>query len=169
MKNVSLPLFSLILGASLTACTSMPFLAGSAATSTAYQSSSSQPNANNPNNPRTAQMAPGRMSTDSPSTIVAEASGAESGGLIGGNIEKSMDEIDRAKLTGALDHSVGKPVKWVNTHTKVSYVVVPTRKVVINGNPFCRHYTITASSGTRSRSISGTACVGSDGAWKVIK
>lgn len=164
MKNVSLPIISVILGASLAACTSMPFLGG---TTTAYQHTTSRPDANrmHMSDPR---MSANSMSTASPSTIIAEER-SEGSSMIGGNIERSMDEIDRSKLTSALDHSVGKSVKWVNSNTRVSYTVIPTKKVVINGNPFCRHYTITASSGTRSRTMSGTACVGADGAWKMIK
>jgi surface antigen len=80
----------------------------------------------------------------------------------------SMDSSDKSKMSHALDKPLGKSTHWVNESTGVAYTVVPTGKVSINGNPYCRRYTTTSEKGDRKRENSGTACVGSDSNWESI-
>jgi len=89
----------------------------------------------------------------------------EDRGYVGGSLGGSMDSRDRAKLSKALDNSLGKPTKWTNASTGVRYTVVPVSKTSASGNPFCRNYQVTASHGGNTQRTSGTACLGSDGAW----
>jgi len=87
---------------------------------------------------------------------------------IGGKYEQSMDEIDKTKLSRALDAGLGKSTTWKNASTGLTYTVVPTRKVTVNGNAFCRQYSITVGrSEQQSNTLNGTACVASDGAWHI--
>jgi len=88
---------------------------------------------------------------------------------IGGSIEKNMDRTDRNRMLKALDKAPGKTTTWKNNRTAIKYVVVPTRKIVINDNPFCRRYQTTATRGTSSKQMTGTACVGSDGNWHSVE
>lgn len=81
---------------------------------------------------------------------------------------KSMDEIDKSKMSHALDGTPGKATQWQNGATGISYTVTPIKKVVINGNPFCRQYQVTIAKGTNSRDLTGTACVTTDGTWHTI-
>lgn len=86
---------------------------------------------------------------------------------IGGSIRTAMDEMDTNKLSHALDKSPGKATHWVNSSSSTSYTVVPIKVVTINGNSFCRKYTITAENGGNKRTNSGTACV-TNGSWKSV-
>ena len=87
------------------------------------------------------------------------------GGAIG---VRSMDADDKKKLSRALDAGTGKSTHWENGVTGVSYTVTPIKKVVVQGNPFCRQYSIQASRGSNSKTMNGTACVTTDGSWHSI-
>lgn len=99
---------------------------------------------------------------------VAVAPVKESSEPISGHLSSSMDELDKSKMWHALDNPIGKSSQWVNGKTGVEYTVVPTKKVSINDNQFCRHYTTTAKKSGRSKQISGVACVSSDGNWHSV-
>ncbi len=81
---------------------------------------------------------------------------------------RSMDDQDKKKMSRALDAATGKSTHWENGATGVAYTVTPIRKVVVQGNPFCREYSVLASRGSRSKTMGGTACVTSDGLWHTI-
>lgn len=92
-----------------------------------------------------------------------------SGQAVGGNISRTMDENDKSKLSHALDKPLGKPTQWVNQNTGTTYTVVPTEKLAINGNPYCRKYTLTALRGGNTHEVNGTACVAaSNSNWESI-
>lgn len=92
----------------------------------------------------------------------------ESKGTIGGTISYAMDESDRTKLSRALDNPIGKSTTWTNPNSRVSFTVVPIKKVSVNGNPFCREYHATAVKNGNSNESTGTACVSADGNWKPV-
>lgn len=88
---------------------------------------------------------------------------------VGGRSAHAMDSIDRSKLWHALDKPIGKSTSWSNASTHMNYTVVPTQKVTINGNNFCRKYQVTATvQGGSSNVTEGSACVGSDGNWEAV-
>lgn len=87
---------------------------------------------------------------------------------LAGDIQGSMDENDRNKLSRALDGGIGKETHWVSGATGIAYTVVPTRKISVGDNNLCRKYSITASRGGSRREVNGSACVGSDGAWHTV-
>jgi len=93
---------------------------------------------------------------------------SNAGKLIGIGIEKSMDDVDKSKLSHALDNAPGKSTHWVNANSGASYTVEPTKKVVIDGNPYCREYHMTAVIKNNTQQYNGTACVSTDGAWHAI-
>lgn len=80
----------------------------------------------------------------------------------------SMDGDDKRKMMRALDAGTGKSTHWENAATGVGYTVTPIRKITIQGNPFCREYSVQASRGSNSRTVNGRACVTTDGAWHSI-
>lgn len=94
---------------------------------------------------------------------------AASGRPIGGSFTSSMDSVDRTKMSRALDKPVGNSTSWTNANTGITYTISPTKKVVINNNPYCREYNASAKSGNRERSYSGSACVGSDSNWQAVR
>lgn len=88
---------------------------------------------------------------------------------VGGHAARAMDSIDRSKLWHALDKPIGRATSWVNASTGMNYTVVPTQKITINGNNFCRKYQVTARvQGGGSNVTEGTACVGPDGNWEAV-
>lgn len=91
-----------------------------------------------------------------------------SAGPLAGNIEGSMNSVDKSKLTHALDNGIGKPTHWVNPTTGIAYTVVPTKKMTIGDNPYCRQYTVTAEKDGASKDKTGTACVASDSSWRTV-
>lgn len=95
--------------------------------------------------------------------------GTTPGVAIGGSIGQSMDEIDRVKLTRALDKAPGTPTTWANASNGTSYTVTPIRKLSVNGNSLCRQYQVSAVRGGSTQNVTGTACVASDGAWSEVR
>lgn len=100
-----------------------------------------------------------------PEALVTNSSATGERGLAG-SLSNMMDVNDRTKLSHALDKAPGSSTAWVNSNTGISYVVVPTKKITINDNPYCRAYNVTASKDGQSRELSGTACVSPDGSWQ---
>ncbi len=93
---------------------------------------------------------------------------ATTGESIGGNAERSMDNNDRIKMSRALDKAPGTAVTWTNRATGIRYTVTPIKKVVLNGNPYCRQYSISANRGSQVSSVGGTACIGQSGNWESV-
>lgn len=87
------------------------------------------------------------------------------GGEIGA---RSMSADDKVKMSRALDAGTGKPTHWQNGATGISYTVTPIKKVVIQGNPFCREYSVVAERGANKKESRGTACVTTDGSWHTV-
>lgn len=80
----------------------------------------------------------------------------------------SMTADDKSKMARALDAGTGKSTQWQNGVTGITYIVTPTKKVEIKGNPFCRQYNVVATKGTYSKTINDTACVTADGSWHSV-
>lgn len=78
-----------------------------------------------------------------------------------------MSASDQDKLSHALDGPIGQPTTWVSETNGTTYTVVPTTKVTINGNPYCRKYNVKTEKGSRSNAYTSTACVSADSSWKV--
>lgn len=97
-------------------------------------------------------------------TIIGSVVGSE----IGGSIGRTMDDVDRMKVSHSLETiRTGVPTTWRNPDTSNRYTVVPTRTYEESGNP-CREYTLDAIIGGQSEQIHGTACRQADGSWKTI-
>jgi len=95
--------------------------------------------------------------------------GAMIGTTIGGNIGRSMDKVDRLKVSHSLETvRTGVETRWSNPDTGYQYRVVPTRtyEQEKGGGP-CREYTLDASIGGKTEQIYGTACRQADGSWQV--
>lgn len=86
---------------------------------------------------------------------------------VGGDLENSMDNNDKLKLSRALDKATGKATTWTGAHGIV-YTITPVRKVTVAGRPFCREYSMRAARGGQVREATGTACITADGNWHAI-
>lgn len=80
-----------------------------------------------------------------------------------------MSPSDQNKLSHALDAPLGQPTTWVSETNGTSYTVVPTTKVTINGNPYCRKYNVKTEKGSQSNAYTSTACVSADSSWKIAQ
>jgi surface antigen len=98
---------------------------------------------------------------------MATVIGAMIGTTIGGNVGRSMDKIDRIKVSHSLESvRTGVETRWVNPDSGYEYRVVPTRTYQRNKTP-CREYTVDAKIGGNTEQIYGTACRQADGSWIV--
>lgn len=101
--------------------------------------------------------------------LLAVGVGTLAGALIGGAIGRSMDDVDRMKMSHALEsNNVGQPAYWRNQRTGASYTVVPVRNVSYHGNAYCREYRTTAIVAGKKEQVYGTACRQPDGSWKMV-
>lgn len=102
--------------------------------------------------------------------IAAIGAGTIAGAMIGGALGKSMDDVDRVRMSQSLENNpVGKPAYWQNERTGATYTVTPVRNVSVGHNPYCREYRTVANVGGKTQQIYGTACRQPDGAWKVVE
>jgi surface antigen len=99
---------------------------------------------------------------------VATAVGAIIGSSVGGSIGRSMDELDRMKMSATLETTrTGVSTTWTNPDTGYDYRVTPTRTYEVAEGP-CREYTLDAEIGGRTEEIYGTACRQPDGSWRIV-
>jgi surface antigen len=101
--------------------------------------------------------------------LVAVGAGALAGAYIGGQIGRSMDRADRARMNSAFENNaVGQPAYWRNANTGASYDVIPVRNVTVQGNQYCREYRSVAYIGGKKQQVYGTACRQPDGSWQAV-
>jgi surface antigen len=111
------------------------------------------------------------MNNGSPApTMTGNAAPTNTGNTrLAGNLENSMDQYDRDKVAHALDKKIGKSTEWTNSSTGITYTVMPTQRLTLNGNRFCRKYRVTSMKNEAQREVAGVACVSeTDGSWQVI-
>ncbi len=101
--------------------------------------------------------------------LLAIGAGTLAGAYIGGAIGKSMDDVDRMKMTQALEsNNIGQPAYWRNQKTGTDYTVVPVKNVTVEGNQYCREYRTTAIIAGKRQQVFGTACRQPDGTWQMM-
>lgn len=89
--------------------------------------------------------------------------------VIGHQVGKTPDAIDRACLAHALELSRDKQrVTWLNLDTGVGYLLSPTRGYQQNGR-ICRDFSLRMTVGQQQQSGLGTACQDSSGTWQIVK
>lgn len=101
--------------------------------------------------------------------LVGAVAGTLVGAYVGGSIGRSMDDVDRMKMSQALERNrIQQASTWSNPNTGTTYTVVPTRTYYKNSNQPCREYSSTAIIGGKRQQIFGHACRKADGSWKVV-
>ena len=106
---------------------------------------------------------------DGSGQTIATIVGTLAGSMIGRQIGESMDERDRLNTTVALrDSRTGQGATWVNPDNGTRYTVTPTRTFESSGAP-CRDFRLDADvGGEPNQQVSGTACLQSDGSWRIV-
>lgn len=141
--------------ASLTACST------TALQNNAMESPSAEQNKSGAENTPTLASTESGIATNKPANTFA----AQTNETVGGSLTQKMNTVDKTKLSRALDKAIGKMTQWKNELTGISYSVVPVRRTTVDGNHFCRQYTMTASQGEATQELQETACIGQDGEW----
>lgn len=92
--------------------------------------------------------------------------GTLAGAAVGGSIGRTMDEVDRQRVQGALetarDHQT---VGWVNPNTGTQWEATPIQTYRDSSGFDCREYTIRAEIDGRIENVVGTACRDAQGRW----
>lgn len=98
---------------------------------------------------------------------VAIILGSVLGGVIGRAIGEELDEGDRGCIGHALELAeIGRPVRWINDRTNVSYIVTPLA-IDAKDPKHCRRFKLQASAGKKQEASNGRACRDSAGVWKM--
>lgn len=106
---------------------------------------------------------------DGEGRVAATAVGAVAGSIIGGNIGASMDELNRMKMSEALeDTKTNHSRSWVDPDNNAKYTVKPT-KTVYEKDTVCRNFTMSVVIDGKLETASGVACRGENGGWDIVK
>lgn len=104
--------------------------------------------------------------------LFATLGGAAVGAYLGNSIGKMMDDVDRLKMSKALEQTqTGQSTAWKNPDTGYQYRVTPTKTYTYKGRGSsqpCREYTTTVTIGGKKQIMYGKACRKADGSWKQV-
>ena len=104
--------------------------------------------------------------------LAATAAGVLIGALIGSEIGRTMDELDKQKAerayTQATTAPVGQTISWSNPDTGNYGSVTPTREGTKQGSgEYCREFQQTVVVGGNQEEAYGVACRKPDGQWEI--
>lgn len=105
--------------------------------------------------------------------LVAVAIGALGGAFAGGQLGKSLDDVDRMKAnqtqqTTLENNKDGVSSTWNNPNTGHTGRVTPTTTQRTASGEYCREYEHEITVDGRKEIVKGTACRQPDGSWRVI-
>jgi surface antigen len=99
------------------------------------------------------------------------AAGVFIGALLGSEIGRSMDDVDRLKAEQAINqaHSapIGNTITWNNAESGNSGTVTPTRDGTSASGEYCREFQQTVVIGGKTEEGYGVACRQPDGTWRI--
>ena len=105
--------------------------------------------------------------------LAATAAGAVLGGLVGSEIGRSLDEVDRRRLSEANHRArtapIGETITWNNPRTGNAGSVTPVREGTSASGAYCREFQQTLTVGGKTQSGVGTACRQPDGSWRIVQ
>ena len=94
---------------------------------------------------------------------IATVIGAIAGGIIGSAVGDSIDDGDRACIGHSLELGrIGRPVVWINPHSRVAWRVVPLRDVSRD----CREFEVRRNYRGRLNDRTVVACRRNRGNWE---
>lgn len=100
--------------------------------------------------------------------VIAAAGGAFIGTVLGSQIGRYMDKVDRMQMQSALENTpTGEARSWRNPDNGNRYQIQPTRTYYNNELP-CREYVTNAIIGGKPQKIYGKACRKADGSWQAV-
>lgn len=103
--------------------------------------------------------------------LAATAAGVFIGALLGSEIGRSMDDVDRMKANNAINqaHSapLGDTISWNNPDSGNSGTVTPVRDGTSSSGQYCREFQQTVVIGGQVEEGYGVACRQPDGTWRI--
>ncbi len=105
--------------------------------------------------------------------LVMVAIGALGGAFAGGQLGKSLDDVDRIKANQTQQKTLennkdGVSSTWNNPNTGHTGRVTPTKTQKVASGEYCREYEHEITVDGRQEVVKGTACRQPDGSWRVI-
>ena len=111
----------------------------------------------------------GNQIGDGQGKVVATGIGVMVGSIIGGNIGASMDEVNRMKMSQALENTkTNHSRSWVDPNTNTKYIIKPT-KTTDQNNVICRNFTMSVVIDGKIQVANGVACRDPKGNWVIQK
>lgn len=105
--------------------------------------------------------------------LIAVGAGAVLGGLAGSSIGRTMDDVDKMKMSQTTQTALesqpdNATSSWVNPNTGHSGTVTPQTTYQADSGEYCREFVQTVEIGGKTEDAYGTACRQPDGAWKIV-
>lgn len=105
--------------------------------------------------------------------LAATGAGVLIGALIGSEIGRSMDEVDRIKANEAVNRAhtapVGETITWNNPRTGNNGSVTPVRDGTSSSGRYCREFQQTVTVAGETQQGYGVACRQPDGTWRILQ
>ena len=105
--------------------------------------------------------------------LAATGAGVLIGALIGSEIGRSMDEVDRIEANEAVNRAhtapVGETITWNNPRTGNSGSVTPVRDGTSSSGRYCREFQQTVTVAGETQQGYGIACRQPDGTWRILQ
>lgn len=105
--------------------------------------------------------------------LATTAAGVFVGALIGSEIGRSMDEVDRMKANEAANRAqtapIGQRITWNNPQNNHSGSYTPVRDGYADNGNYCREFYQTVSIAGKNEEAYGVACRQADGTWRIVQ
>ena len=105
--------------------------------------------------------------------LIATGAGVLIGGLIGSEVGRSMDDVDRMQADEAVNQAhgaaIGERIVWNNPDSGNSGTVTAVRDGSTTSGLYCREFQQTITVSGQTETAYGTACQEPDGTWKIVE
>lgn len=105
--------------------------------------------------------------------LAATGAGVLIGALIGSEVGRSMDEVDRMKADRAVNRAhtaqLGETIAWNNPETGNYGTVTPVRDGTSSSGRYCREFQQTIVVAGKTEQGYGVACREPDGSWRILQ
>lgn len=105
--------------------------------------------------------------------LATTGAGVLVGALIGSEIGRSMDDVDRLKANEAVVRSqsapIGEQINWNNPASQNYGSITPTRDGYSDSGRYCREFYQTITIDGKKEDAHGIACQEPDGTWKLVQ
>jgi len=104
--------------------------------------------------------------------LATTGAGVLIGALVGSQIGKGLDDVDKLKanqaIQGAQVAPLNQTIAWNNPETGNSGTVTPVRDGTTSTGAYCREFQQTVTVGGKTEEAYGTACRQPDGSWQIV-